>query len=76
MRTIFAEYNPQRNSIDIHTNVGYKIIYRVIASVESDYTAHVIFKVQKRFFECPFTYCSQETPKCCSLQKKSGHSGI
>ena len=23
MRTIFAEYNPQRNSIDIYTNVGY-----------------------------------------------------
>ena len=40
-----------------------------MASVESDYTAHVIFKVQKRFFEYPFTYYSLETPKCCSLQK-------
>ena len=25
MRTIFAEYNPQRNSIDIYTNVGYML---------------------------------------------------
>ena len=24
-RTIFAEYNPQRNSIDIYTNVGYML---------------------------------------------------
>ena len=46
-----------------------KILYRVMASVESDYTAHVIFKVQKSFFEYPFTYYSLETPKCCSLQK-------
>ena len=23
MRTIFAEYNPQRNSIDVYTNTGY-----------------------------------------------------
>ena len=40
-----------------------------MASVRSDYTAHVIFKVQKSFFEYPFTYYSLETPKCCSLQK-------
>ena len=26
MRTIFAEYNPQRNSIDIYTNVGYRLL--------------------------------------------------
>ena len=25
MRTLFAEYNPQRNSIDIYTNVGYML---------------------------------------------------
>ena len=25
MRTIFAEYNPQRNSIDIYTSVGYML---------------------------------------------------
>ena len=25
MRTIFAEYNPQRNSIDIYTNVGHML---------------------------------------------------
>ena len=25
MRTIFAEYNPQRNSINIYTNVGYML---------------------------------------------------
>ena len=25
MRTIFAEYNPQRNSIDIYTNVSYML---------------------------------------------------
>ena len=25
MRTIFAEYNPQRNSIDIYTKVGYML---------------------------------------------------
>ena len=25
MRTIFAECNPQRNSIDIYTNVGYML---------------------------------------------------
>ena len=25
MRTIFAEYNPQRNSIDIYTNVDYML---------------------------------------------------
>ena len=25
MRTIFAEHNPQRNSIDIYTNVGYML---------------------------------------------------
>ena len=24
MRTIFAEYNPGRNSIDVYTSVGYK----------------------------------------------------
>ena len=23
MRTIFAEYNPQRNSIDVYTSAGY-----------------------------------------------------
>ena len=25
MRTIFAEYNPQRNSIDIYTSAGYML---------------------------------------------------
>ena len=25
MRTIFAEYNPQRNSIDVYTYVGYML---------------------------------------------------
>ena len=25
MRTIFAEYNPQRNSIDVYTNAGYML---------------------------------------------------
>ena len=25
MRTILAEYNPRRNSIDIYTNVGYML---------------------------------------------------
>ena len=25
MRTIFAEYNPHRNSIDVYTNVGYML---------------------------------------------------
>ena len=25
MRTIFTEYNPQRNSIDIYKNVGYML---------------------------------------------------
>ena len=44
-------------------------MYPCVASVRSDYTAHVIFKVQKSFFEYPFTYYSLETPKCCSLQK-------
>ena len=53
----------------VSSTLAHKIIYRVMASVESDYTAHVIFKVQKRFFECPFTYYSLETQKCCSLQK-------
>ena len=53
----------------VSSTLACKIIYRVMASVESDYTAHVIFKVQKRFFECPFTYYSLETPKCCSIQK-------
>ena len=23
MRTIFAEYNPKRNSIDVYTSIGY-----------------------------------------------------
>ena len=53
----------------VSSTLAHKIIYGVMASVESDYTAHVIFKVQKRFFEYPFTYYSLETPKCCSLQK-------
>ena len=25
MRTIFAEYNPRRNSIDVYTSVGYML---------------------------------------------------
>ena len=25
MRTIFAEYNPKRNSIDVYTSVGYTL---------------------------------------------------
>lgn len=25
MRTIFAEYNPRRNSIDVYTNAGYML---------------------------------------------------
>ena len=25
MRTIFAEYNPQRNSIDVYTSTGYMV---------------------------------------------------
>ena len=25
MRTIFAEYNPKRNSIDVYTSVGYML---------------------------------------------------
>jgi len=25
MRTIFAEYNPHRNSIDVYTNAGYML---------------------------------------------------
>ena len=57
----------------VSSTLACKIIYRVMASVGSDYTAHVIFKVQERFFEYPFTYYSLETPKCCSLQKKSSH---
>jgi len=27
MRTIFAEYNPKRNSIDVYTSVGYARLY-------------------------------------------------
>ena len=27
MRTIFAEYNPNRNSIDVYTSVGYIPLY-------------------------------------------------
>ena len=53
----------------VSSTLAHKIIYRVMASVRSDYTAHVIFKVQKSFFEYPFTYYSLKTPKCCSLQK-------
>ena len=26
MRTIFSEYNPQRNSIDVYTSAGYMLI--------------------------------------------------
>ena len=26
MRTIFAEYNPNRNSIDVYTSVGYMLL--------------------------------------------------
>ena len=26
MRTIFAEYNPQRNSIDVYTSAGYMLL--------------------------------------------------
>ena len=25
MKTMFAEYNPQRNSIDVYTNAGYML---------------------------------------------------
>ena len=53
----------------VSSTLAHKIIYGVMASVESDYTAHVIFKVQKRFFEYSFTYYSLEISKCCSLQK-------
>ena len=30
-------------------------------------------RYKREFFEYPFTYYSLETPKCCSLQKKSSH---
>ncbi len=29
MRTIFAEYNPKRNSIDVYTYVGYMLALTV-----------------------------------------------
>lgn len=38
----------------VSSTLARKIIYRVMASVESDYTAHAVFKVQKRFFRMPF----------------------
>lgn len=38
----------------VSSTLACKIIYRVMASVESDYTAHAVFKVQKRFFRMPF----------------------
>ena len=33
MRTIFAEYNPKRNSIDVYTSVGYMLRIDVYTSV-------------------------------------------
>ena len=36
MRTIFAEYNPQRNSIDIYTNVGYMLRDCALTSLTVD----------------------------------------
>ena len=36
MRTIFAEYNPQRNSIDIYTNVGYMLRDCALTSLAVD----------------------------------------
>ena len=33
MRTIFAEYNPQRNSIDVYTSAGYML--RIVCSLNA-----------------------------------------
>ena len=30
MRTIFAEYNPQRNSIDVYTSAGYMLRFPAV----------------------------------------------
>ena len=37
-----------------------KIFYKVMASVGTDHTAHEIFKVQHRFFECFFTITAKK----------------
>jgi len=42
MRTIFAEYNPRRNSIDVYTSVGYML--RIdCREAEKDLTTMVVW---------------------------------
>ena len=36
MRTIFAEYNPQRNSIDVYTSAGYML------RIENEFVIYII----------------------------------
>ena len=40
MRTIFAEYNPQCNSIDVYTSAGYKNLKTTLGS-ECALTSHI-----------------------------------
>ena len=42
MRTIFAEYNPQRNSIDVYTSAGYMTVgkLRRIYNPHPDQSVH------------------------------------
>ena len=40
MRTIFAEYNPQRNSIDVYTSVGYMLRIDCLEAEKNLKTTH------------------------------------
>ena len=60
MRTIFAEYNPQRNSIDIYTNVGYML--RIDCwEAEKDLKSHTRIRL------CIDFTCSRWTTWICEI---------
>ena len=44
MRTIFAEYNPKRNSIDVYTSIGYML--RIDCwEAEKKFENHTLFRL-------------------------------
>ena len=54
----------------VSSTLAHKIIYRVMASVESDYTALAVFKVQKRVFWISFHLLQPGNTKMLFTSKK------
>ena len=52
MRTIFAEYNPQRNSVDVYTSASYMLRIDCSSLIKCVISFFLLCKLEKKIFQC------------------------